>query len=232
MNKKLLAILAGAIISMGFNVAISADNQLTNLGAKTFTIIKTPEPNKFRMENSQFGFGGIVHRFRNNGLSDALSGDLVKANPNFNEFLRTQISNELKMAGLNEILPPEVILDPSDLWKIDYSKVDTESDLIIHAYVDYSGVRSGSTSSFYETAVHVNFCVVAKKLSNKCLIENTAVYGDGASKNSKFVYVASPDHRWENSVAVFENIPEIIKSMNFGLSRIATDVSKAVLNGE
>jgi hypothetical protein len=63
MNKKLLAILAGAIISMGFNVAISADNQLTNLGAKTFTIIKTPEPNKFRMENSQFGFGGIVHKF-------------------------------------------------------------------------------------------------------------------------------------------------------------------------
>lgn len=228
-SMRIKLVLAALFMGLGFGGGVyAADSLLKSVDARTFSIIETPEPTEFRMENSQFGLGLFVHKIRNSVLSGNFSNDLVKAKPNFNALLRTEIAKSLESAGLKQLpnLQPE--LNPSDLWKVNYEAIQTESDLIIHIYVEYAGVRSHNTTPYYSPSLYVNFCVVAKKVGNKCLIENAAVYGDNTSKDGEFVYVADPSQIWNTADDVFNDIPSVVSAISSGIKRIAVDVSKEI----
>jgi hypothetical protein len=227
--KKQLA-LAGLIFGLGFAVTgYAADSAFKSVDVRTFSFIETPEPTAFRMENSQFGFQLFVHKIRNSILSENFSNDVVKAKPNFNALLRTELGNNLKGAGLSQLPNLQAELNPSDLWAINYGAIQSESDLIIHIYVDYAGVRSQNTSPYYTPSLYVNFCIVAKKIGNKCLIENAAVYGDNTSKDSEFVYVADPTQVWSTADDVFNDIPGVVSAISSGIKRVAAEVSKVIV---
>lgn len=227
--------IAKFIAVFSFTVACStsfaAEPLPSNYGGTSFAFIESPEPESFRLENSQFGLGLVIHKIRNSAMSKSFSTDMVNAKPAFNAHLRQVLSDRLKQSGLKELPAPVVDWEESGLWKIDYASLKTDADLIINIYVDYAGVRSPNSSTFYEPMLYVNFCVVARKLQNWCVLENVGVYGDGTSKNSDMTYVADPEQRWASSEEVFKSIPSIIQAIKFGGNRIAEDVAKKMQAG-
>jgi hypothetical protein len=225
-------ILTGLLV-LGFGGGVyAADSPLKSVDARTFSFIETPEPTAFRMENSQFGLGLFVHKIRNSVMSENFSNDVVRAKPNFNALLRAELGKSLQTAGLTQLPNLQAELNPNDLWKVNYGAIQTESDLIVHIYVDYAGVRSHNTTAYYTPSLYVNFCVVAKKVSNKCLIENAAVYGDNTSKDSEFVYVADPTQIWNTADDVFNDIPSVVSAINSGIKRISAEVSKEIVGAK
>ncbi|MBU3697779.1 SHOCT domain-containing protein [Dechloromonas sp.] len=199
-----------------------------NQGHTKFTILAAPEPTQFRVDNSQFGLGLVIHKIRNAALSSNFSEDMVKLEPKLNEYLRREISGALLANGWEELNPPAYGFNSRNLWKVDYQSLQTQSDVIIHAYVDYIGVASSSYSLQYQPVLYVNYCLVYLPNARNCKIENTIIFGDGTKKDGELTYFAPDVYRWDSADQVFASQREIIDSYKYGLKRIANDIANQV----
>lgn len=218
MKPQLLSICIVSALTTCFAPANAAEQIKGQGSIKTFTMLPVGEPSEYKMRNRNLLIGGIVGGIRDMSLSSKLTEAIKLENPELGEHIKKSVADQLKRSGLSEIPMPEGISTD----KINYATIKTDADAIVHIYYEGAGLFSGTLSTNYEPYLYASYCVVARKISNDCIIENSGVYGDGSKKNAPGTYVAPENERWPNSEAVEGGIKDVIASFKNGATKIAT----------
>lgn len=168
-----------------------------------------------------------------------------KDNPKLGLLMRNSLQAELTKAGLTEVLAPDISIDPYDPRAVDYKNIKTEADAIIHVYFESAGARplkmvsnapsiyglpSENTDENFQPYLYAGYCVVVKRMSNQCSLENSAAYGDGATVDGNLEYRAEESKHWKSAEEVLANIPSIIDAYKSGTNKMAKGISEKVIS--
>lgn len=194
----------------------------------SISIIKTPEPIKYRMESSMAGgFLWMVSAARNSSMSERLSDVLVRANLRLNEELSDNVSAILKVKGLT-VLPVQVAINPVKPWDVKYSKIG-QGEPILHIYLEKIGIQSRPESSTYRPFAHVVYCLYVPAKNDDCTYGDRAYYGEGYKVEDYLVYPADDAYQWADQDDAMRRIDNVAESLHRAVAKIAPGIAAAIL---
>lgn len=224
MNRSLLLITSAILImtSCFSNAAFAEKKKVDWSAIKTFTVLETADPDQFRMRNFMpasilaLGVGIPVSIYRNKEMSEKF-GVLIKEKPiGMANAMRQQVISSLAAGGLTEIPPPVVQVDPKDPNNIDYGKIKTQADAIIHVFFDEAGIESPTFSVMYRPQIAATICVVVQKVDNDCVFSEGATYGAKKDDVKKGEVASAENEQWDSENTVYGQMDAVRDALRSG----------------
>lgn len=215
---------AASIATLLSSLSFAADQTIS------VSILKTPEPIKFRMESSMLGgFLWMASSVRNSSMSDRLSDVLVRADLRLNEALGRQVSAELTKRGVVVSQGISAAINPVKPWDVRYSAIQIGSDALLHIYIEKVGIQSRPESSTYRPFAHVVYCLYAPSKSNDCTYSDRAYYGEGYKEEDYLVYPANDAYQWTDSDDVMRRVDNVAESLRSIVDKVSPGIAAAIV---
>lgn len=196
----------------------------------SISILKTPEPIKYRMESSMAGgFLWMVSAARNGSMSERLSDVLVRADLLLNESLAQQVSSELQSKGIPIAQPTIATINPVKPWDVKYSSIKIGSDALLHVYLEKVGIQSRPESSTYRPFAHVVYCLHIPSKGSDCAYGDRAYYGEGYKVEDYLVYPANEAYQWADSDDAMRRIDNVAEALRSVVAKVAPGIASAVI---
>lgn len=199
---------------------------------QAITLITTPEPTTYRMENNWpggallIGVPWLMNKGRNNNLSGDLSAAMRHHTPN--KVLREQLAAALTESGF-AIAPDTSGVSRPNQTDLDYRAIDYGSQPFVHAYVERIGLESRGTSRSYQPLADIYFCLVipAQSLTD-CAYYDRAYLGNGYTEAAYLEYPARPQDRWSDYDDAFKHLDAVQAALEEGIGRAAKGITKII----
>lgn len=202
----------------------SAEGQVISI-----SVLKTPEPIKYRMESSMAGgFLWMASAVRNGSMSERLSDVLVRANLRLNEELGAKVAEGLKNSGIS-VATISVPINPVKPWDTKYSQIASESDAVLHVYLEKVGIQSRPESSTYRPFAHVVYCLYVPSKGDGCAYSDRAYYGEGYKVEDYLVYPANDAYQWADSDDAMRRVDNIAESLHGAIAKMAPGIAAAIM---
>ncbi len=141
--------------------------------------------------------------------------------------MSTALQKELSASGYKVTVLPDDIksADIDDLDDLDYSKIQSGDDAILHVYYDYAGFFSNYTSLTYQPQLHITMKLIAMKDKTE-LVDETIAYGTDARKETNDSVPADPKYAYSTFNELIEKAPEAEEGLDKGVEALAKHVVK------
>lgn len=214
-----IALLLAVCLSM---TSYASEKKVDWSAIKTFTVLETANPNEFKMRNMAPAVilmlvpGIFANGYRNDLMSEKLS-TLIKEKPlGMATAMRQQVVNSLREAGLTEIPAPEIKIDPKNPNDVDYAKIQTQADAIIHVYFDSVGVESPTFSVMYRPHIEATICVVVQRVDGDCILSEDGTYGTKKDDMKKAEIASIEAEQWSSENTVYDQIDAVRDALRSG----------------
>lgn len=203
-------------------------------GIKTFTVLETAEPDAFKMRNLTPAValmlvpGIFANGYRNDRMSQKLT-HLIKEKPlGMADAIRQQVTRSLSGAGLTEVPPPKIQIDPKEPNDVDYAKLEVQADAIIHVYFDSVGVESPTFSTMYRPHIEATICVVVRSVDADCSFSEDGTYGTRKDDIKKAEIASMETEQWASEEVVYEQIDAIRDALRSGSGLLGVALANRV----
>ncbi|MGB4064223.1 MAG: hypothetical protein WBK19_10400 [Azonexus sp.] len=194
----------------------------------SISMLRTPEPIKYRMESSMAGgFLWMVSAARNSSMSERLSDVLVRSNLRLNEELGGQVSAILKTNGI-AVTPVLAAINPVKPWDVKYSKIG-QGEPILHIYLEKVGIQSRPESSTYRPFAHVVYCLYLPAKTDDCAYGDRAYYGEGYKIEDYLVYPADEAYQWADQDDAMRRIDNVAEALHKAIAKMAQGIAAAIV---
>lgn len=199
---------------------------------QTITLVNTPEPTTYRMENNWpggallIGVPWLLNKGRNSNLSGDLSAAMRHNTPN--KLLRERLAEALTEAGF-AITPDTSGVTRPNQTDLDYRAIDYGGQPFIHAYVERLGLESRGTSRAYQPMADIYFClVVPAQSATDCTYYDRGYVGNGYTEAAYMEFPARPQDRWTDYDDAFKHLDAVQAALEEGIGRAAKGIAKVV----
>jgi hypothetical protein len=199
---------------------------------RSIAIIPATDPPWFSFENVNAIVYVVPVTFFANKLDSRhkakLFNDQMKAKPPpLDSTLTDAVATALRGYGFTVEILDDVKRPPDDPDNIDYDKVSTHSDAILHLKIDEVGLYSSHTSTDYLPRVNISAKLFVKGLDDD-VYEQDLCYGVDARKGKEWAVVADPKFAYPSFEAVMTDIDAVRAAFLTGTREIGLKVSEQI----
>lgn len=138
-----------------------------------------------------------------------------------------EVAAELRGYGFSVEILEGIQRRPNDPDNVDYEKISTDADAILHLWIDEVGVYSSHMSAQYIPRVNLGGKLWAKGHEDS-IYDETIYYGVDAKAGKKWAIVPDAKYAYPNFDAVMSHIDEIRTALSVGTSEISKKMSEQI----
>jgi hypothetical protein len=194
----------------------------------TYSILDVAEPVEFSMKN-EFGMW-LIQKAANAKKTTRLTLEMGRRKVKPGAIIREQVAALLNKAGMVELPPPEVLINPAKAYDVNYDKLTLPGEVLIHIYFDGIGIRSLVTETTYQPFIYAAYCIAIPSKGKGCLAGTSAHYGDWNSANDDLIAVADPLERWLDADDAFAHLEGVDDAFKNGAMKLSPLLAKSILN--
>lgn len=165
--------------------------------------------------------GKLVNRAEKRGWTESLEKEVGGMQPSIASLLRENVGAALARGGFALVEAPESSVDPANPSKVEYAKVKTSADALVHIYVTEVGFISTTFADAFEPRIEATFCFVRPIEGEKCMEERDVQYGGGVKEDEEFELRSAPEYRWATEEELLGQIDKVKESLAAGAVNIA-----------
>ncbi len=116
---------------------------------------------------------------------------------------------------------------PNDIDNVDYDKITTDADAILHLWIDEIGVYSSHMSTYYIPRLNVGGKLWVKG-QDESLYSEEIYYGVDAKAGKKWAIVPDAKYAYPTFDALMAKIAEVQTALASGTSQISKRMSEQI----
>ena len=200
---------------------------------RRIAIIPAANPTRYSFENAApppplaYPMQFWVNKFDSKSKAKIFNDSMHSPHSVLGDEFTEQVAAELRGYGFSvEILQGirRPLDNPDD---VDYDKITTDADAILHLWIDEVGVYSSPLSAQY--IPRVNLCgKLWAKGQEDSLYNETLYYGVDAKAGKKWAIVPDPKYAYPNFEAVTSHIDEIQTALSVGTLEISKKMTEQI----
>jgi hypothetical protein len=138
-----------------------------------------------------------------------------------------EVAAELRARGFTVEILQGIQRPPDDPDNVDYNKITTDADAILHLWIEEVGVYSSPMSAQYIPRVNMGGKLWAKGQEDS-LYNETLYYGVDARAGKKWAIVPDPKYAYPSFDAVMAHIDEVQTALGAGASEISKKMTEQI----
>lgn len=199
---------------------------------KSIAIIPATSPANYTLENVsavQFviplaaTFNYLDSKQKAKAFNEKLAARPASLGPSFSE----EVARSLRLLGYEVQVLEGVLRPPGDLDNVDYAKIVTTADAVLHVQLTEVGLFSPRSSSNYVPRVNAYGTLFVKGRADY-LYDQQVYYGVDATSSKAWSIPSDPRFAYNSFDAVLSNIDEVQNAFQVGTYAISKRIAEQV----
>lgn len=226
--------MAKAVIAAILSSGANAQDIVQTTPPDPIALIKIQNPTTIRMENdphllvagiAMLGFSKI----RNSSMSDRLTSEIYRLNPNYGGLLSDEIKKHLSSANIPFTDAPPISVNPEKPWKYKVHQLTESSPHSLYVYFERIGIRSHHQTSYYQPQAYFVFCGMTPANKKDCTYGGNIAFGDNHEYEDENTIIATPAERWFDDQSAYMRATEIDLAFKRGIALAAERMAKQII---
>jgi hypothetical protein len=141
--------------------------------------------------------------------------------------LTREVADELRGYGYSVEILQNVIRPANEPDNVDYDKVTTDADAIVHVWISEAGMYSSHMSTHYIPRVNAGGKIWVKGQEDS-LYNEDIYYGVDAKAGKKWAILPDPKYSYPDFDSLMASIPEVETALASGTSQIGKKISEQI----
>lgn len=197
-------------------------------------LIKIQTPSTIRMENDPHwliaGFAMMgVAKIRNASMSEHLTSELYRLNPNYGGLLADELKKHLTVANIAITDAPQIGVNPDKPWNYKISQLTASGPRTLYVYFETIGIRSHFNTDYYQPKMHIVYCAMTPAVKDDCTFGERIAFGDNYEHEDETTILATPAERWYDDQSAYRRAGEIDLALKRGIKLAAERIAKQII---
>ncbi|HEY2462443.1 MAG TPA: hypothetical protein VGI32_00145 [Steroidobacteraceae bacterium] len=198
---------------------------------KRIAIIPATNPIWYSFENAAppigYPFQFWVNKLDSKSKAKIFNDRMQPAQGTLGDDLTREVANELRGYGYSVEILQGVIRPPNEPDNVDYDKVTTDADAIVHVWISEAGMYSSHMSTRYIPRVNAGGKIWVKGQEDS-LYNEDIYYGVDAKAGKKWAILPDPKYSYPDFDSLMASIPEVETALASGTSQIGKKISEQI----
>jgi hypothetical protein len=198
---------------------------------RRIAIIPASNPKTYTLENAAPPIGYPGQYWVNKSDSRAkqkILNDEIQSQPQYlGDELTEKVAAELRRRGVVVVVLESISRPADDPDNVDYDKIASDADAILHLWISEVGLYSSHTSVDYIPRVNAGAKLFVKGQEDNIYSEDI-YYGVDARKGKEWAIVPDPKYAYRSFDAVVSNMKEVRSAFAAGVAEISLRMSEQI----
>jgi hypothetical protein len=198
---------------------------------KRIAIIPASNPIWYTFENAAppigYPFQYWVNKLDSKNKAKIFNDRVHSGQNTLGDNLTQEVASELRGYGFSVEILQGVIRRPNDPDNVDYDKVATDADAIVHVWISEAGMYSSHLSTRYIPRVDAGGKIWVKGQEDS-LYNEDIYYGVDAKAGKKWAILPDPKYSYPDFDSVIASIQDVEIALASGTSQIGKKISEQI----
>ena len=198
---------------------------------KRIAIIPASNPIWYSFENAAppigYPFQYWVNKLDSKNKAKTFNDKLHPEQSTLGDDLTQKVASELRGYGFSVEILQGVNRPPNNPDNVDYDKITTDADAIVHVWISEAGMYSSHLSTRYIPRVNAGGKLWIKGQEDT-LYDEDIYYGVDAKAGKKWAIVPDPKYSYPDFDSLMANIPDVETALASGTTQIGQKISEQI----
>jgi hypothetical protein len=171
--------------------------------------------------------GGLGYKLNSKSKAKAFNKAFLSQQSNLGTDFTEEVAAALRAAGFTVEILEGVKRAADDPDNIDYDRISSDADAILHLWISEVGLYSSTLSNNYIPRVNASGKLFVKGREEN-VYEEEIDYGVDAKKGKKWAIVSDPKFAYPSFDAVMSNLEDIRTSFGMGILEISKRMAEQI----